>query len=159
MKLAAADAVAAILQLPDGRFVLQHRDDKPEIWYPGYWGCFGGAVDAGEAPGEALYRELWEELKLKPKGIDAFVNFSFDLTCLGLQSYCRRYYFVSVSEAEFLSLRLGEGQGIGAFSGSKLNTEIRLIPYDAFALELFTKRDQLGTWQKTSSDAPSRLPK
>lgn len=145
MKLAAADAVAAILQLPDGRFVLQHRDEKPEIWYPGCWGCFGGAVDVGEVPLEALQRELWEELKLVPGRIDTFVNFDFDLACLGLRSYFRRYYFASVSEAEFRSLQLGEGQAIGAFSSQELNSTIRLVPYDAFALDLFIGRDRIGT--------------
>jgi 8-oxo-dGTP diphosphatase len=145
VKLTAADAVAAILQLPDGRFVLQHRDEKPEIWYPGYWGCFGGAVDAGETPLDALHRELWEELKLAPGRIDSFVSFDFDLACLGLRSYFRRYYFVSVSEAEFRSLQLGEGQAIGAFSSPELNTRIHLVPYDAFALDLFISRDRIGT--------------
>ena len=151
MKLAAADAVAVILQLPDGRFVLQHRDEKPEIWYPGYWGCFGGAVDAGEAPLEALHRELWEELKLVPGRIDSFVSFEFDLACLGLQSYFRRYYFVSVSDAEFRSLHLGEGQAIGAFPSPELNTRIHLVPYDAFALELFINRDRIGAGWRTNN--------
>lgn len=153
MKLAAADAVAAILQLPDGRFVLQHRDEKPEIWYPGHWGCFGGAVDAGEAPREALCRELWEELRLAPKGIESFVKFDFDLACLGLNICFRQYYFVSISEAEFGSLHLGEGQAIGAFSSLELDAGLRLVPYDAFALELFAKRDQLGT-----SGAVAKIP-
>src|SRR5262244_3716729 len=40
------DAVAAIITVEDGRYLMQLRDDKPRIFYPGHWGCFGGAVGA-----------------------------------------------------------------------------------------------------------------
>src|SRR5262252_4231561 len=42
------DAVAAIITVEDGRYLMQLRDDIPRIFYPGHWGCFGGAVSAGE---------------------------------------------------------------------------------------------------------------
>ena len=41
------DAVAAILVDEDGRYVMQHRDAYPHIFYPDHWGCFGGAVESG----------------------------------------------------------------------------------------------------------------
>ena len=57
-----ADAAAAILIAPDERYVLQQRDDKNGIFFPGHWGCFGGAVDATDSNAEAcLIRELEEE--------------------------------------------------------------------------------------------------
>ena len=28
-----------------GKYLLQHRDDKKEIFSPNYWGCFGGMID------------------------------------------------------------------------------------------------------------------
>jgi hypothetical protein len=54
--LRAADAVAALLILDDGRYVMQLRDTLPTIFYPDHWGCFGGAVGDGEAPLAALNR-------------------------------------------------------------------------------------------------------
>ena len=36
------DAVAALLVHEDGSYIMQLRDSKPEIFYPGHWGCFGG---------------------------------------------------------------------------------------------------------------------
>jgi 8-oxo-dGTP pyrophosphatase MutT (NUDIX family) len=66
-----AHAVAALLQLSDGRYVMQLRDSNPNIFYPDHWGCFGGAVDPGEAPAVALVRELREE-HADPGGCDAF---------------------------------------------------------------------------------------
>src|SRR5262249_32847766 len=49
-----ADAAAALIQLPDGRYLLQLRDARPDIFYPDHWGCFGGAIDPGETPESAL---------------------------------------------------------------------------------------------------------
>jgi hypothetical protein len=42
------NAVAAIITDERGRYLMQLRDDIPGIFYPGYWGCFGGAVSAGK---------------------------------------------------------------------------------------------------------------
>ena len=53
-RLALPDAVAALMLCADGRYVMQLRDERPDIVYPGHWGCFGGAVNRGEAPGDAL---------------------------------------------------------------------------------------------------------
>ena len=38
---AAQDAVAGILVLEDGRYLMQLRDDIPGIFYPDHWGLFG----------------------------------------------------------------------------------------------------------------------
>src|SRR5262245_60295753 len=64
--LTPSNAVAALLVLPDGRYVMQLRDLKPHIFYPGHWGLFGGAVDEGEDERQALSRELAEELGFRP---------------------------------------------------------------------------------------------
>src|SRR5206468_3157508 len=52
----------AILVDADGRFLLQHRDDKPEIDNPGMWGSFGGRIEPYESAEDGLLRELREEL-------------------------------------------------------------------------------------------------
>src|SRR5262245_53401517 len=65
--LVATDAVAGLLTLEDGRYVMQLRDLKPDIFYPGHWGLFGGAIDPGESERDALCRELQEELAFRPR--------------------------------------------------------------------------------------------
>jgi 8-oxo-dGTP diphosphatase len=46
------------------RILLQHRtDDAPR--FPGYWGFFGGGIDAGENSETAVRRETLEELEYK----------------------------------------------------------------------------------------------
>ena len=63
-QLTPGDAAVALIVLEDGRYLMQHRDQKPGIFYPGHWGLFGGAIDADETPEIALRRELEEELGL-----------------------------------------------------------------------------------------------
>jgi 8-oxo-dGTP diphosphatase len=46
----------------EGRWLLQLRDDIAGIVAPGTWGLFGGHVDPGEKPQQAIQRELLEEI-------------------------------------------------------------------------------------------------
>jgi 8-oxo-dGTP diphosphatase len=50
----------------NGALLLQLRDDLKSILYPGHWGLFGGHLDVGETPSEAVHRELLEEINWKP---------------------------------------------------------------------------------------------
>jgi len=54
------EVAAAVLQRPDGSFLLAQRP-KDKIW-AGYWEFPGGKVEAGESARDALVRELREEL-------------------------------------------------------------------------------------------------
>lgn len=57
---AIVEVAAAVIQRPDGRFLLAERPEgKP---YAGWWEFPGGKIEAGETPARALARELHEEL-------------------------------------------------------------------------------------------------
>jgi 8-oxo-dGTP diphosphatase len=45
-----------------GRLLIYLRDDRPDIPFPNHWDFFGGHVEEGEKPEEALVREVKEEL-------------------------------------------------------------------------------------------------
>lgn len=144
LALTGSDAVAAIILTEDGRYLLQHRDDIPQIWFPDHWGCFGGAVDAGEDPVAALKRELYEEIEFKPKEIAYFTRFDFDLAELGMDRYYRIYYVMPMTAAEQNRLVLHEGRAVQAFTGEEILHKLRLTPYDAFALFLHYARNRIG---------------
>lgn len=55
--------IAAIIFENDrGEFLFYLRDNKPGIPFPQHWDLFGGHVEEGETPEEALVREVREEL-------------------------------------------------------------------------------------------------
>jgi 8-oxo-dGTP pyrophosphatase MutT (NUDIX family) len=141
--LTTSDAVAAVLVLENQRYLLQLRDDIPQIWYPGHWGLFGGAVDPGEDAVAALRRELREELDLDVTEARHFVRFEFDLTSMGLGRYFRAYYEVPVGLAVFDRLTLREGTEMRALSGDEALALSRMSPYDGFALFLHHHKARL----------------
>ena len=53
----------------DGRWLLQLRDDIEGILFPGHWGLFGGHLNVGETPFQAVNRELVEEIKWAPENL------------------------------------------------------------------------------------------
>jgi 8-oxo-dGTP pyrophosphatase MutT (NUDIX family) len=142
-----AHAVAALLQLSDGRYLMQLRDSNPNIFYPDHWGCFGGAVDPGEAPAVALVRELREELMvtLTPADVARFTEFTFDFGFAGDGIRLRTYYSVTLPQAGLDGLVLGEGADLGAFEAERLLAMPRVVPYDAFALWMHHARGRIAS--------------
>jgi 8-oxo-dGTP pyrophosphatase MutT (NUDIX family) len=129
-----ADAAAAVIVLDDGRYLLQLRDQKPGIFYPGHWGLFGGAIDVNETPGMALVRELREEIGLEIAEARPLTEFSFTF---GRHGRIQRYFYEVSIRAEILpELRLREGAEMRAFSASDILTRPRVVPYDSFAIWL-----------------------
>ena len=139
-RLTLGDAVAAILQLQDGRYILQHRDDIAGIWYPNTWGCFGGGCDPTETPLTAIRRELEEEIGFTPSQLKPFCSLNFDMSDAGFRIFYRRYYHAVIANEQFENIRLGEGNAFAAFSAGQFNREVILTPYDNFALLLHSKR-------------------
>ncbi|MGB5711859.1 MAG: NUDIX domain-containing protein [Waterburya sp.] len=76
-------AVAIIHQ--EGKYLMQLRDDIPNIAYPGVWGFFGGHIEPEEEPEAALKRELIEEINYRVKQLTIF-----RCDCLG--KYIRHLY-------------------------------------------------------------------
>ncbi|MCX7170344.1 MAG: NUDIX domain-containing protein [Proteobacteria bacterium] len=128
------DAAAAIIVFDDGRYLLQLRDNKQGIFFPGHWGLFGGGVESGEQPIDALRRELKEELGLAVVELRRLARFEFNLVPMGLTHIYREFFEVRLPAAIMPTLRLGEGKAFEAFTRDQVLASQRLVPYDSFAL-------------------------
>lgn len=137
-------AAAAIIVTPDRRFLLQHRDALPNIWYPDSWSLFGGEVELGETPGQAIVRELNEELSFRPTRVDYFTQIAWDFAAWGLGVKLRYTFISPITTIEVDGLRLREGQGMRLFTASEVLQEPRLTPYDAHALRLYIEETPIG---------------
>ncbi|MEO8165826.1 MAG: NUDIX domain-containing protein [Betaproteobacteria bacterium] len=142
--LRAADAAAALLVLDDGRYVMQLRDILPTIFYPDHWGCFGGAVEDGEAPLASLKRELQEELEYTLGAAKEFARFGFDFSPVGLPKIYRIYYEIDVPTAVFRRFVLHEGAAFEAIDGRDLLTQRKVTPYDAYAIWMHMSKQRLS---------------
>jgi len=143
--LAPKDAVAALIVLDDGRYLMQQRDDIPGIFYPGYWGLFGGAIEPGESAVEALAREVHEELAFHVEGQRYFTKIVFDFDFAGIGVLDRLFFEVDMPVSALAHLELGEGRAFDTFTPDQILAEPRVVPYDAFALWQHINRDFITT--------------
>ncbi|MDX2140360.1 MAG: NUDIX hydrolase [Chloroflexota bacterium] len=112
------DVCGVILYSDDGRVLLQQRDDKPTIPYPGCWTFFGGALEAGETADEAIQRELMEELTLEQT-----LTFWYDYECpvrtIPGEVVTRNFMYVGRLTRSLDSLVLLEGQAMKLFTAEE----------------------------------------
>lgn len=134
-------AVALIVVGDDERYLMQLRDQKPNIFYPGHWGLFGGAMDEGESPEVTLRRELEEELQLRVEDVRYFTEFAFDFDFSGFGRFNRQFFEVRVPDSALAGLVLGEGTEMRVFTAQDLlGGGPRVVPFDAFAIWLHAAR-------------------
>ncbi len=130
-KLRPAEAAAALIVAPDAQYLMQHRDEKPGIFFPGWWGCFGGAVEPGEGPDDAIRRELAEELDFRPESVEHFATLWLDFSFAGFGVLPRHFFTVEIDADAVGRMRLAEGQDLALIAGGPLLSMPRVIPYDA----------------------------
>lgn len=92
------------------------RDNKPTIPFPNHWDLFGGAVEKGESPEEALVREIHEELGI---WLDNFHKFGIYECLKGDIRPNIKHVFWAVIDKPTNELVLHEGQRLQAISFSE----------------------------------------
>ena len=104
----------AILYRQD-QFLLQLRDNISTIRYPGHWGLFGGHVEQGETPEDALKRELLEEISYTPPVVSEFGVYS--------DAKVVRHIYHAPLTVELNHLVLGEGWDMGLFTPEQIKAD------------------------------------
>ena len=111
-----------ILYNSTGHILLQHRaNDASRL--ADFWAFFGGGIEQGESPTEALERELLEELSYQ-------VHKPYFLLAQKIrddEDENTKYVFVEYYQDQ--PLQLGEGQGMGWFSPDETH-ELKMIEHD-----------------------------
>jgi 8-oxo-dGTP diphosphatase len=124
------DSVAAVIHAADGRYLMQHREDRPGISYPGWWSLFGGAREEGETALAAIRRELMEELEYPLRSATPFIGCLYDIFFEARRA--RKIFFEIPMAADDASrLVLHEGQGMNWFTLDEILDRARtIVPYD-----------------------------
>jgi 8-oxo-dGTP pyrophosphatase MutT (NUDIX family) len=139
------DAVAAIIVVERQGYLLQLRDNRPDIFFPDHWGLFGGAIEAGESEEAALRRELAEEIGVDfpPDAVRYVTRIDIDWNRPDCRMKTRAFFEVSLAAERVRSLVLQEGADLRVFSPDEIQN-LRVTPYDAFGLWLHINRERIG---------------
>lgn len=105
------EVAIAILYQTD-KFLLQLRDNIPNIAYPGHWGLFGGHLDPGETPEIAVVRELQEEICYAVIEVVKFGVYEDDRAT--------RHVFAAPLSVDISELTLLEGWDLGLFTNLEI---------------------------------------
>jgi len=132
--------VGALLVTADGRYLMQLRDDLPHIRVPGRWGLFGGGIDTGETPEQALRRELAEELGFRPTNAAWFHEVAMTLPPPSAAVMRKTFFEIVVTDAEVKRMELREGRAMRLFTPPRLLAQPRLVAWDVGALLLHAHR-------------------
>ena len=105
-------SVAMAIIHQNGKYLMQLRDNIPNILYPGVWGFFGGHLEPGEEPEEGLKRELIEEINYS---VEQLSEFRYDVG----ERYIRYFYSCPLT-VPLEELELKEGWDLNLLSVSEI---------------------------------------
>jgi 8-oxo-dGTP pyrophosphatase MutT (NUDIX family) len=121
---------------------MKRRDDLPWLIFPDQWSLFGGGIEPGETPEEALRRELREELAYEAEAPEFFTEWRVMLPFPVPHIVEITYYVVGIKESDIQNLTLMEGAEMALFRPEELAILPNVIPV-ALALVLMHARREL----------------
>ncbi len=126
-RMAVRNVALFILYTSSGRILLQHRTpDAPRL--PNYWAFFGGGIEPGEGPSDALTREVIEELSYQVQ------DPQFLMTQIFREGEDENTKYVFVERYEDQPLELGEGQAMGWFFPDE-TYDLQMVDHDRAIVE------------------------
>ena len=112
------------------KYLLQLRDNKENIFFPGFWGLFGGRQDNNEKEKLAVKREVKEETNLNVLISSQILSVNFHM--IGLKKKRKITYF-DCKIKKSPKITLNEGQKYNFFSFNELK-RLKIVPMDFVAI-------------------------
>ena len=110
--------------------ILQLRDNKKNVYFPNFWGVFGGRVEKTETYQKALVREIKEETNLIVRVSRMILSINFKM--IGLKKKRNMvYYECKISEKR--KIILTEGRKYKFFSFNQIK-KLNVVPMDFAAI-------------------------
>lgn len=124
-----------ILIANNGNVLLQYRD-KNNKWNQDSWSEFGGQIEEGETPEEAIKRELKEELGIKLTDLKFFKKYEFQRQ----KGIYEQFVFTASLNCPLESLKKQqkEGKDLGLFNYEEIKN-LKMADYTRELLEDFFK--------------------
>jgi len=126
----------------DNKLLIYLRDDKPSISYPNHWDLFGGFLEEGESPSQALERELREELDIK---LERYVPFGVYQSAEGDAIPNVKHVFVRKISVRPGDLTLYEGQRVRSIYSSERHS-LKFASIHSRILNDFAAQDAELLW-------------
>ena len=123
-------AVKAIIYFKN-KYLLQLRDKKKNIYYPNFWGLFGGTVEKKETSNNAIIREIFEETNLKVIQKKFLLKSKFNF--YNSEEIFETTFFECKTIKLLETIKINEGQKFNFFSINQLKS-LKIIPYDLLAI-------------------------
>ena len=113
-------------------YLFQLRDNKKNVYFPNFWGVFGGRVEKTETYHKALEREIKEETNLIVRVSRMILSIDFKM--IGLKKKRNTaYYECKISEKR--KIILTEGQKYKFFSFNQIK-KLNIVPMDFTAINI-----------------------
>lgn len=129
--------------MPDGRYLLQLRDDKSGLPLRDHWVLFGGEVEKGESSEAALRREILEELGHVVQECVWYHEAVYVLPRATQRVVSRRYFTVPVAPADIARMVLREGADMRLFSVAEILALPRVSPWDLATILMHARANRL----------------
>lgn len=126
-------SVGAIIYFK-GKYLLQKRDNNKNIFFPNFWGVFGGSVDKNETIRKAVLRELKEEITID-MNIEKKILTSY-FRSHHFSNQRKRVYFECNFKTKKFKIKLNEGVRYKFFKINELK-KLNIVPWDLQALLYF----------------------
>ena len=136
-------SVGALLTLPDGSYLMQLRDNRPDINMPDHWGLFGGWSHPDEPAHQTLERELNEELGYQPSTYDWFTEIAYLIPHFDRPPVHKSIFHVPVTEDEIAGMAQTEGADMRPMPIETLMALPNVMPWDLFAVLCHAREDDI----------------